>query len=63
MSISSIGKLPDKLYTRFQRLWRHGHNVFYGDDYERNDGRCRLGPEWLVLVINNFCNPCARSLL
>lgn len=41
---------------RFDRLWRRGHSLLFGNDYDREDGRCRLGPEWLVLVINNFCN-------
>ena len=31
-------------------------HAILGDDYDRPDGHCRLGPEWLVLVVNNFCN-------
>ncbi len=37
-------------------LRRRATTLFFGDDYDRADGTCRLGPEWLVLVINNFCN-------
>ncbi len=42
--------------SRFATLYRRTAEFVAGDDYDRPDGRCRLGPEWLVLVVNNFCN-------
>jgi MoaA/NifB/PqqE/SkfB family radical SAM enzyme len=42
--------------SRVARLFRRTTEFVVGDDYDRDDGRCRLGPEWLVLVVNNFCN-------
>ena len=42
--------------NKIRALWRRAARVVWGEDYDRADGRCRLGPEWLVLVINNFCN-------
>jgi Fe-coproporphyrin III synthase len=42
--------------SRFATLVRRTTELVAGDDYDRPDGRCRLGPEWLVLVVNNFCN-------
>lgn len=41
---------------RVNHLWRRASQAALGDDYGRPDGRCRMSPEWLVLVINNFCN-------
>lgn len=41
---------------RFDRLRRRTARLLKGDDYRRRDGRCLLAPEWLVLVVNNFCN-------
>jgi MoaA/NifB/PqqE/SkfB family radical SAM enzyme len=32
------------------------YRALAGDDLRRSDGVCRLPPEWLVLVVNNFCN-------
>lgn len=40
----------------FGNLWGRAARRVRGDDYDRTDGSCRLAPEWLVLVINNFCN-------
>ncbi|MBZ5587487.1 MAG: radical SAM protein [Acidobacteriia bacterium] len=42
--------------SRLATLYRRTTEFVAGDDYDRPDGRCRLGPEWLVLVVNNFCN-------
>ncbi|MGH2542850.1 MAG: radical SAM protein, partial [Ardenticatenaceae bacterium] len=41
---------------RLSSARRRVNTVIFGDDYRRVDGRCRMAPEWLVLVINNFCN-------
>lgn len=43
-------------HSRFATLYRRTAALVAGDDVDRADGRCRLGPEWLVLVVNNFCN-------
>lgn len=40
----------------FDRFARRVTRIMVGDDYDRSDGRCRQSPQWLVLVINNFCN-------
>ncbi len=45
-----------KARSRLARLVRQTTERILGEDYDRTDGRCRLGPEWLVLVVNNFCN-------
>jgi MoaA/NifB/PqqE/SkfB family radical SAM enzyme len=42
--------------TRANSLLRRAARLVRGHDYARADGRCRSAPEWLVLVINNFCN-------
>ncbi len=44
------------LDNAFNVLYRRTAHWMLGDDLARDDGRCRLAPEWLVLVINNFCN-------
>ena len=41
---------------RIRSLWRYAVRRLLGADSDRPDGRCRLGPEWLALVVNNFCN-------
>lgn len=41
---------------RFDQLRRRLERRLTGDDYHRTDGQCRQAPEWLVLVVNNFCN-------
>ncbi len=42
--------------TGMAALVRRTTERVLGADYDRADGRCRLGPEWLVLVVNNSCN-------
>ena len=37
-------------------LWRRAQRSLLGDDYDRADNVCRQAPEWLILVVNNFCN-------
>ncbi len=39
-----------------ERLRRRAVRLLAGDDESRADGVCRQPPEWLVLVVNNFCN-------
>jgi Fe-coproporphyrin III synthase len=41
---------------RVGTLVRRASRRLLGDDYQRADGSCRMPPEWLVLVVNNFCN-------
>jgi MoaA/NifB/PqqE/SkfB family radical SAM enzyme len=41
---------------RLDNVRRRALRRIRGDDYDRNDGRCLAAPEWLVLVVNNFCN-------
>jgi Fe-coproporphyrin III synthase len=41
---------------RLDNVRRRALRRVRGDDYDRNDGRCLAAPEWLVLVVNNFCN-------
>jgi len=37
-------------------LGRRAARLLAPADYAAAGGRCRLPPEWLVLVVNNFCN-------
>ncbi len=41
------------LWNEFQRRWIR---TIAPSDYSRDDGFCRLPPNWLVLCINNICN-------
>jgi Fe-coproporphyrin III synthase len=45
-----------QIRQRMNRAVRGAWRRVSGDDYTRPDGRCLRAPEWLVLVINNFCN-------
>ncbi len=41
------------LWNEFRRRWIR---TLAPADYDREDGVCRLPPDWLVLTINNVCN-------
>ena len=47
---------PFSVRARTAALRRRAARLLLGDDLERPDGLCREAPEWLVLVVNNFCN-------
>lgn len=42
--------------TGLDRVRRRIARCVLGDDCDRDDGRCRHPPEWLVLVVNGACN-------